>query len=218
MFFNKPKAKHNYLNDNDDDVYNLFRQLLDNKDELVEWITRIPVTETQFREWGRGKREATPVLNAVRFLFISNFGLYGKPNTLRISAVNPKKIILNHIDITFKYLQDVYFFNCDFRNVFSKFEYKNDINKYFCYCDPPYLDTTNNYNNGFSEKDSLDLFDMLQGSGVKWAMSEFDNPFILEQAEQRGLKVNYIAERQNLKNRRNEILITNYIIPQITLW
>ena len=68
------------------------------------------------------------------------------------------------------------------------------------------------------EKDSLDLFDMLQGSGVKWAMSEFDNPFILEQAEQRGLKVNYIAERQNLKNRRNEILITNYIIPQITLW
>ena len=31
-----------------------------------------------------------------------------------------------------------------------------------------------------------------------------------EEAERRGLVVNYIGERQNLKNRRSEILITNY--------
>lgn len=41
-------------------------------------------------------------------------------------------------------------------------------------------------------------------------MSKFDNQFILEQAKQRGLNVIIIGERKNLKNRRTEILITNY--------
>ena len=34
--------------------------------------------------------------------------------------------------------------------------------------------------------------------------------FILEQAKQRNLNVITIGERQNLKNRRTEILVTNY--------
>ena len=41
-------------------------------------------------------------------------------------------------------------------------------------------------------------------------MSEFDNEFILNQAKERGLNVIIIGERQNLKNRRTEILVTNY--------
>ena len=210
MFFNKPKAKYNFLNDFDDDVYNLFRQLLDNKDELVKWINITPVTETQFKEWGKGKREDSKLLNAIRFLFISNFGLYGKPNTLRIGAVNPKKQILNQIDFTFDYLQNTYFFNTDFRKFFKKCDYKGNIEKSFCYCDPPYLGTDDNYSNSFNEQDSSDLFDMLCNSGVKWAMSEFDHPFIIEQAKQRGLEITIIGERQNINNRRIEVLIHNY--------
>lgn len=210
MFFNKPKVKYNFLNDFDDDVYNLFRQLLDNKDELVKWINITPVTETQFKEWGKGKREDSKLLNAIRFLFISNFGLYGKPNTLRIGAVNPKKQILNQIDFTFDYLQNTYFFNTDFRKFFKKCDYKGNIDKSFCYCDPPYLGTDDNYSNSFNEQDSSDLFDMLCNSGVKWAMSEFDHPFIIEQAKQRGLEITIIGERQNINNRRVEVLIHNY--------
>jgi len=37
-----------------------------------------------------------------------------------------------------------------------------------------------NYENGFKEQDSLDLFDVLIEKGYKFAMSEFNNPFILE--------------------------------------
>ena len=117
------------------------------------------------------------------------------------------------MDITFGYLQDVYFFNTDFRDVFRKCDYKGNIDRCFCYCDPPYLDTDDNYSSSFVEQDSSDLFDTLQASGVKWAMSEFNHPFILKQAEERGLKVNYISERQNLMNRRIEILVTNYTTP-----
>lgn len=210
MYFNKPKAKYNFLNDFDDDVYNLFRQLLDNKDELVGWIEKVPITEKQFKEWGKGKRENTEMLNALRFLIISNYGLYGKPNTLRIGAVNPRAMILEQMDFTFKYLQDCYFFNTDFRDFFRKCDYKGNIERCFCYCDPPYLGTDDNYSNSFTEKDSGDLFDVLQAGGVKFALSEFDHPFILEQAKKRKLNIIYIGERQNINNRRTEILVTNY--------
>lgn len=210
MFFNKPKAKYNFVNDFDDDVYNLYRQVLDNKDELVSVLKLIPITETQFKEWGKGKRESSDVMNAVRFLIISNYGLFGKPNTLRIGAVNPKKMILDQMDNTFKYLDGVYFFNTDFRDVFRKCDYKGNIERCFVYCDPPYLGTDDNYSNSFNESDSNDLFDVLQESGCKFAVSEFDNEFILAQAANRKLNIHIIGERTNIRNKRTEILITNY--------
>jgi len=48
--------------------------------------------------------------------------------------------------------------------------------------------------------------------------SEFDHPFILEQARQRGLNIHVIGERQNMKNRRVEILVTNYADTQLKLF
>jgi DNA adenine methylase len=77
---------------------------------------------------------------------------------------------------------------------------------------PPYVGVGGNYSNHFIEQDSLDLFECLKNRGCKWAMSEFDNPFILKQAKKRNLNVIEIEERVNLKNKRTEILITNYNI------
>ena len=57
------------------------------------------------------------------------------------------------------------------------------------YCDPPYLETMDNYSHSFTEQDANDLFDCLIESKCKFAYSEFDHPFILEQAEKRGLNV-----------------------------
>jgi len=92
--------------------------------------------------------------------------------------------------------------------------------KYFdlAIVDPPYLGTNDNYSNSFTEQDSIDLFDTLKATGCKFAMSEFDNDFILKQAKERGLNIIIIGERKNLKNRRTEILITNYEISQQTLF
>lgn len=210
MYFNKPKAKHNFLNDKDEDVYNLFRLLIDRKDDLVAAIDTTPIIETQFKLWGKGQQETDPVMKAVRFLFISNFGLYGKPNTLRIGAVWPKRVILSHIDQTLEYIKDAYFFNTDFRDVFRKIDYKDKKDRTFCYCDPPYLGTDDNYSHSFAETDSNDLFDTLQASDIKWAMSEFDNEFILKQATNRGLIITEIGNRKNIMNTRKEILVTNY--------
>ena len=97
---------------------------------------------------------------------------------------------------------------------------KNDT-RTFIYADPPYFDTDcNTYKSGWSEKDTEDLFKMLteyatnnydaNGNNIKFAISEFDNPIILELANKYNLQVTIIGERQNLLNRRTEILITNY--------
>lgn len=214
VFFNKPKVKYNYLNDLDKDVYNLFRQVVDNKDELVHWIEKTPITETQFKLWGKGMREESDVLNAVRFLWISNFGLYGKPSTLRIGALNPRASILREIDLTFDYLKDAYFFNTDFRDYFRKLDYKTNKKDTFIYNDSPYLETDDNYSNSFTEEDTRDLFEVMLDSGVRFAISEFNHPFVLEQIKKHKLNLHILGERTNLKNKRVEILATNYQVNQ----
>jgi len=94
----------------------------------------------------------------------------------------------------------------------------NEIKDSFIYCDPPYIGTTDNYSHSFKESDSIDLFDALEATKCRFAYSEFNNGFILDQAKQRGLNIIKIGERQNLKNRRTEILITNYENRQMSLF
>jgi DNA adenine methylase len=213
MFFNKPKATYNFLNDIDSNVINAFDVLMQNKAELVEYLEMMPISQDF---WNRAKT-AEPKDNiekSVYFLLLSNFGYMGKPDTLKFAVSNSKEILLKNIEKTYKQIvkNGNYFLNTDFREVIKKVSFRRDADRVntFVYCDPPYLGTKDNYSNSFKEQDSLDLFDVLQKSGLKWAMSEFNNPFILQQAKERNLNVYDICERQSLKKRSTEILVTNY--------
>ena len=104
------------------------------------------------------------------------------------------------------------------KDIAFKKDGRNDEEQTFIYSDPPYLETGDNYSNSFKESDSSDLFDSLQKTGCKFAYSEFDHPFIIQQAKERNLNVHIIGERQNLKNRRIEILVTNYKLNQLKLF
>ena len=123
--------------------------------------------------------------------------------------------LIDLIEPTNKYLFGVQFMNKDFKVFFDSISLddrggKGETNKTFIYCDPPYLGTNDNYSDSFNEEKSLLLFDTLEETKCKFAMSEFDHPFIIEQAEKRGLNIIIIGERRNIKNRRTEILVTNY--------
>jgi DNA adenine methylase len=107
--------------------------------------------------------------------------------------------------------------NFDFKKCFESIQFR-EINQTFIYSDPPYLQTDDNYSNSFKESDSFELFDALEKTGCKFAYSEFNHPFILQQAKERNLNVHIIGERQNLKNRRVEILVTNYENNQLKLF
>ena len=85
MYFNKPKAKYNFVNDLDDDVYNVFRQLIDNTDELVDMIKTAPITERQFKEWGKGQREIRKTPKG----YVDNLKTISKNDVSRWSSAIP---------------------------------------------------------------------------------------------------------------------------------
>ena len=43
MFFNKPKAKYNIVNDLDSDVFNLFQVVMNQKEELEKAFYMMPI-------------------------------------------------------------------------------------------------------------------------------------------------------------------------------
>jgi len=218
FFYLPNKPKYAIVNDLDSDVFNLFQVVMNQKEEFEKAFYMMPIHSDLLKYWNENK-ETDPIKKALRFIFLSNFTYLGAGNELKhgVSAGNKpignKLFVLEKIKKTFDLLFGVDIKNWDFRKFLTKLGFindgRNDQAKTFIYADPPYLYTTS-YENIWVEKDSIDLFNCLQETGCKWAMSEFDNSFILEQAKQRNLIVNIIGERQNLKNRRTEILITNY--------
>jgi DNA adenine methylase len=216
MFFNKPKVKYNIVNDFDNDVFNLFQVVTLQKDELKKQMEILPVHNAFLEHWKKHKEEES-IRQALRFIFLSNFTYMGAGASMCFGTENPKSIFQKRIDKTFELIKDVQFSNKDFRDFFKQLRDKN-ANNGFIYCDPPYLGTDDNYSNSFNENDSKDLFDCLEKSKFKFAMSEFDHPFILEQAKERNLNVIIIGERGNLKNFRTEILVTNYQNMQQSLF
>jgi DNA adenine methylase len=210
-FFYKPKAKYSIVNDLDSDVYNLFIVVMERKKELEEAFYLMPIHSDLLNYWKKNK-ETDPIKKALRFLFLSNFTYLGKQDTINYGTENPKNIFYNNLDKTFELLHGIQFNNCDFRRFLKVLLRDRNINISFIYNDSPYLSTGSNYENqSWTKKDFTDLLDANIATGCKFAVSEFDNPFVIEQAKARNLNVHIIGERQNLKNRRTEILITNYI-------
>jgi DNA adenine methylase len=136
----------------------------------------------------------------------------GKPETLCFgqSYGNQKKSTLAKIKQTFEKIKFAQFMCVDFRNVLGKIQFRENKNEAFIYADPPYINQTHTYQKGFTESDTIDLFELLVNSGIRFAISEFDNDFIIGLAKDYKLNIITIGERQNMKNRRIEILVTNY--------
>jgi len=214
MFFNKPKVNYNIVNDLDSDVFNLFQVVSNQKDELERQFEIMPLHSDLIKYWLKNE-EDTPVKKALRFLALSNFVLNGRGSTMRLGARNDKLNVYKYLDKTFEFIKDVQFANMDFEKFLKGIEFRGNC---FIYCDPPYLGTADNYSSSFTEEQSESLFNCLESTKHKFAVSEFDHPFIIEQAQKRGLNIVYIGERQNLKNKRTEILVTNYKNNQQSLF
>jgi len=51
MFFNKPKAKYNIVNDLDSDVFNLFQVVMNQKEELEKAFYMMPIHRELLEYW-----------------------------------------------------------------------------------------------------------------------------------------------------------------------
>jgi len=216
MFFNKKhKAKYNILNDLDEDVFNLWKVLIDNKDELVKQIELFPVHNALFQFWKTNK-ETDPMRKALRFLFLSNFSLYGKMDTMKLCSENSKEIILSNIENDYINLSDCRFSNKDAIDFLKSIALQTitEEQNALIYCDPPYLGTGNNYSDSYGEDDLNNLIEYLKTKQWNFVISEFKSDRILNIASSHGLHVTEIGERKSIKNRSNEIIMTNYKTDQ----
>lgn len=219
-FFHLPEPKYAIVNDLDDDVTNLYMVVQNDLERLRHEIEIVPISESLIKHWKKN-RETEPIKKAVRFLFLSNFTYMGKGDTLRAGLDNAKNSILKNLECTFEKLKNVKIMNRDFREVLPAISFskgQNDKEKCFCYLDPIYLDTEHYYRvPNWTKKDTTDCLDIMVNCGIKSAMSEFNHPFVIREAKKRNLNVIYLRERANIKNRRIEILITNYETNQLKL-
>ena len=219
MFFSKPLAMYNIMNDLDSDVYNLYNILKIRKDDFINEFRQTPCHNDLFQYWIKNV-ETDDIMRAVRFVYLSNYSFLGSKTALRFGFYNTKKEVIKQTNDIFNMIENVQFNNCDFERFLNSIHFTSgddDRKRVFIYCDPPYVNTTTTYD-AFKKEDAIRLFDCLERSGCRFAYSEFDNDFILDQANKRKLNVIEIGERRNLGNRRTEILITNYETQQKQLF
>ena len=211
MFFNKPKAQYNIVNDIDSDVFNLFQVVMNQKDELEKAFYMMPIHSDLLKYW-KANKETDPIRKALRFIMISNFTFNGTGSTLEFIASNHKLYFMSKLSETMKYIFDVQFNNKDFRLFVKEISYRGDFEreKSFIYADKPYSNTDNNYSTNWNNQDDIDLLDVLDSTNIKYAVSEFEGSHFEKLALEKGLNKIIIGERQNLKNRRVEILLCNY--------
>lgn len=204
MFFNKPKANYSILNDLDGDVINLFNVVKDNYEEFYNLFQSTPIHEDLFYQFLKVK-ETDNVKKALAFLYVSAFSYLGKNDTFLLlhSHCSYKEKLSELISKCNSHFKNAIFRNKDFREFFDgiicddKHIGKSDR---FIYADPPYLGCTDNYNTPkWTKSDVVDLFDVLIKTEIPFAMSEFDNEFVLDEAAVRNLNVIYIGERRNIK-------------------
>ena len=219
VFFDKPQAKYNILNDLDSDIFNLFMVIKNKKTkkQLQKAFYEMPIHKDLLDYWKKNK-ETDPIQKACRFLLLSNFTFMGGGNILRLENQNIKQIFYKSLGRTHELLTNASFSNTDASKFINSISYKSDPKRCFCYCDPPYLDTVNNYSDGYTEELSRELIETLISKEINFGMSEFDNPVILALAEEYGLEVHYIGERRNLGNRRMEIYVCNYKTNQLKMF
>jgi DNA adenine methylase len=219
-YFYLPKPKYSVLNDLDDDVSNLYLIIQNQKEILTKEIEILPISESLIKYWKKNQ-EIDPVKKAVRFLFLSNFTYLGKGDTLRVGLDNSKESILKNINATFEHLRNSKILNRDFRDVLPCISFTkglNDKENCFVFLDPVYLGTESTYRTPkWKEVDMIDCLDLMVNCGIKCAMSEFNHPKVISEALKRGLNIITIGERSNIKNRRIEILITNYLASQTAM-
>jgi DNA adenine methylase len=226
VFFNKPLAKYNFLNDNCKPLIELFETAINKGEELLEALEHSPYSQRLFNHF----RDTSPdtcefmknddVLRAVRFLYLSNYSFLGGGKMMHLHLNdNSKPALLKNLKkfLGSDYIKNTHFTSQDFRKFFDvvSFRHESDKQRSFLYSDPPYLETGNMYGENFEkikwkEQDVLDLFEANIKSKTRFAISEFNHPFILETAKKHNLNIIEIGERHNLGNRKTEILITNY--------
>jgi len=204
-------------NDIDNDIANLW-YIMQNKNDfnkLFEAVELCPY-HTDIYRYFKTLEPKNKIDKALRFLYLSNFSVNGLPTVLRICAYhNNKRNLLNDMKDFFKLVKYINFDNLDLFKFNLPVSFRknrpNELKGQFAYLDAPYIGTTDNYKNSFTENDTRKAIQKLIDSGLRFAVSEFKTKITEQIAKDYNLNLIEIVERRTSTKKRNiEILMTNY--------
>ena len=220
VYLNKtPQSKYNILNDENDQLVNLFRVLRDNQKELLQKLKYTPYSRTEYVET---KNRAEDPIEFARQTMIRLTQSRAHTTNLsgfsRIANTRNSWPIRNIDEIT-TYLKRAVIECMDAIKLIEEIETINDT---LIYCDPPYLHSTRKkvmaYDFEMTDEDHKRFLDVCLKSKYKIAISGYDNEIYTDRLKDWNkatwdITVRVGGTAYNPKNFKTECLWMNYDPP-----
>ena len=215
LFHKAPGNDFEVYNDRNPNLANLYRCVRDHPDELISELTYALNSRTDFDYIRKIMKTPTEIPNVKRAAYFYQLIRYSYASGLDSYASQPHSMWNNFPLITnaCARLQKVVIENKDFEKLIDQY----DRPESFFYCDPPYFETEDYYEDvGFTKDDHIRLADRLSSIEGKYLLSYNDCPEIRELYESRGARIESISRLSNIAQRYeagkqyDELIISNY--------
>ena len=215
LFHKNPGNDFEVYNDRNPNLANLYRCVRDHPDELIAELTYALNSRTDFDYIRKVMKTPTEIPDVKRAAYFYQLIRYSYASGLDSYASQPHSMWNNFPLITnaCARLQKVVIENKDFEKLIDQY----DRPESFFYCDPPYFETEDYYEDvGFTKADHIRLADKLSSIEGKYLLSYNDCPEIRELYESRGARIESISRLSNIAQRYeagkqyDELIISNY--------
>lgn len=215
LFHKAPGNDFEVYNDRNPNLANLYRCVRDHPDELISELTYALNSRTDFDYIRKVMKTPTEIPDVKRAAYFYQLIRYSYASGLDSYASQPHSMWNNFPLITnaCARLQKVVIENKDFEKLIDQYDRPESL----FYCDPPYFETEDYYEDvGFTKDDHIRLADRLSSIEGKYLLSYNDCPEIRELYESRGARIESISRLSNIAQRYeagkqyDELLISNY--------
>lgn len=215
LFHKNPGSDFEVYNDRNPNLANLYRCVRDHPDELISELTYALNSRTDFDYIRKIMKTPTEIPDVKRAAYFYQLIRYSYASGLDSYASQPHSMWNNFPLITnaCARLQKVVIENKDFEKLIDQY----DRPESFFYCDPPYFETEDYYEDvGFTKDDHIRLAGRLSSIEGKYLLSYNDCPEIHELYESRGARIESISRLSNIAQRYeagkqyDELIISNY--------
>ena len=240
IFFAKPKANQNWLNDADEELVNVYFHIRDYVEELIRFLDGIPATKELHSYYKNEFDPKNDLERAGRWYYLNRTSYSGIMKSANCYwgygpkySMRPENCPRN-LHRTSKKLQDVRITNWDFKEVIEKAEDGS-----FLFTDPPYFNADQDkfYNVSFSKEDHFRLAKLLREhkNRIKFLITYDNSPEIrglydwaIEMYDREwNYTINRTDDQRNGTNRKGtrykgkEVFIVNYednVLEQLSLF
>lgn len=215
----KPSAVEVY-NDISSNAVNFFLVVRENPTRFYEAVESLPYSRELYEQWRDEPLPDDSFERAVRWFYINRSGMCGsykgKTSIWRHGVTNNTassyRTACDLIEPLSNRMRKVKIECKDFREIITKY----DSIKTFFYVDPPYIGREFRYEGGFTQKDHIDLAELLNNIKGKAMVSYYDDPLLSQlYARWNRLEIdsyNYsrMVKQGESKTNATELVLMNY--------